>query len=167
MKWLFKKKSDYARRSDGKKWTKNLALKQIAQEWVSLKPALKGNLMTFAGDPYLQIEFIASNYGEENELNLNGTIAFQIGDKYLFWCDLFGYAKCCYGQKYQALSLHKDEQWEGSRIQKECQEVFLPMLSVVLSPQTRLSFMNGKPVQFKGKPVQPACSAVNITPHLQ
>lgn len=133
---LFKKKK-YIHRTDGHLWTKNLVLGKIANELSALNPALNGNTMSFRDCPELTIDFIASNYSEKDELNLNGSIMVKNGDELSFLLDLFSQCKTAYGKKYRGLHIFKDEEWEGSQLQKECREVFLPLIRDLFDPAKR------------------------------
>lgn len=160
---FLKRQQNYTRRTDGKEWTKNQAVKMIARELVEFKPKLSGNDLSFHGERDISIEFIASNFSDKNELSLNGTLYFIKDGDYILVEDLFSYAKSVYGEEYRALHLYRDEEWKGSNIQREINEAFLPMIASLLDVSKCDLLLSGKSVQYNGKTVTPLYSDKNFT----
>lgn len=159
---FLKHKPAYKKRGDGKKWTKNQAIKAIAEEFGSLHVTVRGNVILVPSVSALSVEFISSNFSDPGELELNGSIFFKVGNQEVMWEDLFSYAKGVYGERYRGLHLYRDEEWEGSRLQKECREAYLPLLSILVDEKKRGAFLNGQEVQYKGKAVVPPYTDLNV-----
>lgn len=148
----FLRNKRYTKRKDGKFWTKKEAIHHIASELADLNPKILGSSLRFDRYPALTIEIIASNYAESNELELNGSIILNTTEgEQILWSDLFSECKSAYGEKYKGLHLWRDELWEDSRLQKECREVFRPIIATLLDENLRYKYMSGERVLFEGK----------------
>jgi hypothetical protein len=115
-------------RKNGKTWTKNEAIQKIVEELAEFQPTLRGDTVLLGKYPLLSVDMIPSNYSDKKELELNGSIVRSSDGKQAFVTDLFSECKAVFGEKYRGLHLWRDEAWEGSSLQKECQEVFIPVI---------------------------------------
>jgi hypothetical protein len=132
---IFKKKSDYLKIGDNSKpLTKNIVLKKISEEFKQhgLETILLGNeiILQEINNEIIGVSFGISNYADKDKVELISSIFLKNGDKYRTWQDLFSICKSVYGMKYRALVIHKDEQWNGSNIRKECLEVYIPLFKM-------------------------------------
>jgi hypothetical protein len=149
LSWFSRSRS-YQKKAGGKEWTKNAIIIQIAKELGALLPSQKGNNLIFKEDNTIKLEFIADNFADKNRVELNATIFFSYAEQDLMWFDIFHLAKVYYGDNYRALSIMRDEEWDGSNIQKECQEFLLPLMQILLKKGTAFELLEKGRVESSG-----------------
>lgn len=148
---LFKR---YRRRLDGNTWTKNTLLARMLSEINNENIISKsnGNIWIINKDFDLKIEFGSSNYADTDKVDLIAGLFF--GNKSeAIWDSLFTVCKKVYGNKYRNLIIYKDEEFEGSTIQKECVEVYAPLTSLLQNNHKLAELIKGEPFTLGGKEI--------------
>lgn len=140
--------------SNSRLWTKNTLLRQIIAELNEngLTLELRGNeIILYGGDEKIAIEFGASNYADDNKVELIASIYLEANGQYRTWESLFDVCKEYHGKKYRALTIYKDEKWEGSNIQKECREIYTPLFQMMQDPEKLEMMKEGKKFRLGNK----------------
>lgn len=122
----------------GPPWTLHKLLNHLSLELTSLKPNLESSTLSFAGRDNFSITFIRNQFPPDDTMvEINGSIILS-DDTYI--ADLFHLAKPYFGSRVRPLGIHKDEAWEGSQIQKQLREFYLPFLDeLTKSPKNELT----------------------------
>lgn len=107
----------YAKRTDERNWTKNALLKVMHQEVSDLvaETDSKNSIWTIRKDVTLRLDFGLSRYPKKNTLELDDVLTIGSGDDYFAWD--WPTDKVIVKKTDSPLSIHLDEEYEGSKIQ--------------------------------------------------
>lgn len=124
---LFKPK--YKKRADGKVWTKKALIERMYMEIgvAEIAQIDKGNLWKLNRKLPLYISFGNSNYADANTLEIVDSIFIKSQESEFLVGTLFEICKQYFGKNYRSLTIFKDENFEESRLQRECREVYRPL----------------------------------------
>lgn len=139
------------KREDREQWTKKLVIERIAKELVDFKPQLTKNSIEFRGDYSLKLEFISDNYADKKNIELNASVIFGDDGRTYEWVDLFHLTKYLLARWHQPLMIRKDDQWEGSNLQADCENIYRPLIRALMDSQLANSFLRGETIEAEGR----------------
>lgn len=132
-------------------WTKNQVVGRIADELAAYNVKANRSKLMIPGDIDLSLEFIADNYADPSTLDLNASIFYLLHDGPIFWVDLVSLIHQLTPSKGRPLSIRKTEDWDGSRVRRDCMEALGPLCAILSKKQLRDEFMAGAAVTVLGK----------------
>ncbi len=141
----------YKKRTDKVTWNRKGVLECVVRELTEFNARLVGNTVITIGDSRagVTLDYIVSNSGDEKLLEMNASVSILINDEAYDWCDLFHFTRQYYPENHRPLTIYRDQMWEGSSFQKECQEVLLPLTAILLDADSRDKFLSGEVAKWR------------------
>lgn len=128
-----------------------------------------GTLWRLRKDIPLYTLFEKSNFDDDNEITLVNSLF--LGEPDGEWIqileDLRGIAVQFYGVRHTKDIMHimKDQDFEGSHLQRQCQEVYRPFIEYVQDDTALLKVCSGRPFTLNGKEI--TLAEVDISKYLK
>lgn len=139
-----------------KPWTTRKILPQIYSDIEDFATHEK-DVINFSNEKYdLVLYFVARKFVNNGKFGLTASLEIKRKEdkKWLWWLDLRQFQHAYYKKNRDYMVIGRYEQYEGSALQKEWQEVLVPFLNLLTDTNKMDQILEGKPFQIRERTIK-------------